>query len=848
MSILGPKLAQSLKDYKNKFSIKNKMENSGTKTSETNEEKTEEENRPKISIDYKSSNYFYNNDEDYFKVYPYKRMEYYNTNDNRGKYNIDSNSSHITVENEDGFIKYIPTKNYNYNYNDISPQKNINYIEISSHKNNDYYDDIDNSEYSENNDNDNENLYYENVEGIINNNKSTRIKYNHLKRNINCYLPPNKKQIKKKSQNIITKAISHEVNFSNEKNLKMRPIKKNMHNCGNNTTTTNNTYNNNIYYINPINVKNKLKEKNTLATSIKSKKSNNNKKNYIYKSVDITLQKRRNKEKDYFKINNIDKSKKEIYIKSAILIQSVFRGYLVKIKLYNNVNLYVCCKRGIDTLEEILLQWKNEYWKIFKNNITNKPLMKSSSFSIRAKYKYKLRNNKIKEPEIYLYHKEIGDSFNIIDRNYKRDNNEKKLKLQLNNVIKENYELKNKLIDNRNSTDHKLKTLLDENRKIQNINAIIMKDNRQLARKLKDFQDYRNHRLFIENQYSFDLSQIEKMQSSEYNENNEIYVYRFKNILLEKIVNKKISLEKKLVKDKLNKYRNIVRIIQNKDKETSLKREICIINVINIIEKHIKLLLEKYFWSLYFNGLILERENEILENNKIEKLKRIFFNREKHNKMILQKMFYKFLIKSIKYNNVEINEEIQKEKEEEKENLKIEFLKKLFIKYEKNVKLIYKVIMEKWNIKSKIIGIKTAARDKKRKRKQKQKNNRQLYKKKYGIGVNKNNYAPKLCTSIHEFSYLISNDNNTKESNPNESNRILLGNKSTKNMNNSKIDNSGNELNENGIKKKKTKSLTKNRLFNKKNSINNDKNDINNNEDSDEDSGDSLGLDNNSDC
>ena len=541
MSILRPKLAQSLKDYKEKSSFKSKIENSGAKTSETNEEKTEEEKRPNINIDYKSSNYFYNNDEDYFKVYPYKRMEYYNTNDNRGKYNIDSNSSHITVENEDGFIKYIPTKNYNYNYNDISPQKNINYIEISSHKNNDYYDDIDNSEYSENNDNDNENLYYENVEGIINNNKSTRIKYNHLKRNINCYLPPNKKQIKKKSQNIITKAISHEVNFSNEKNLKMRPIKKNMHNCGNNTTTTNNTYNNNIYYINPINVKNKLKEKNTLATSIKSKKSNNNKKNYIYKSVDITLQKRRNKEKDYFKINNIDKSKKEIYIKSAILIQSVFRGYLVKIKLYNNVNLYVCCKRGIDTLEEILLQWKNEYWKIFKNNITNKPLMKSSSFSIRAKYKYKLRNNKIREPKINLYHKEIGDSFNIIDRDSIKSNIEKKLKLKLNDVIKENYELKNQLINNRNNSDIKLKSLIDENRKVQNINAIIMKDNRQLAKKLKDFHDYRNHRLFIENQFSFDLSQIEKMQSSEYNENNEIYLFRLKIMFLQKFVLKKIN-------------------------------------------------------------------------------------------------------------------------------------------------------------------------------------------------------------------------------------------------------------------------------------------------------------------
>ena len=846
MSILRPKLAQSLKDYKEKSSFKSKIENSGAKTSETNEEKTEEEKRPNINIDYKSSNYFYNNDEDYFKVYPYKRMEYYNTNDNRGKYNIDSNSSHITVENEDGFIKYIPTKNYNYNYNDISPQKNINYIEISSHKNNDYYDDIDNSEYSENNDNDNENLYYENVEGIINNNKSTRIKYNHLKRNINCYLPPNKKQIKKKSQNIITKAISHEVNFSNEKNLKMRPIKKNMHNCGNNTTTTNNTYNNNIYYINPINVKNKLKEKNTLATSIKSKKSNNNKKNYIYKSVDITLQKRRNKEKDYFKINNIDKSKKEIYIKSAILIQSVFRGYLVKIKLYNNVNLYVCCKRGIDTLEEILLQWKNEYWKIFKNNITNKPLMKSSSFSIRAKYKYKLRNNKIREPKINLYHKEIGDSFNIIDRDSIKSNIEKKLKLKLNDVIKENYELKNQLINNRNNSDIKLKSLIDENRKVQNINAIIMKDNRQLAKKLKDFHDYRNHRLFIENQFSFDLSQIEKMQSSEYNENNEIYLFRLKIMFLQKFVLKKINVEKNLIKDKINKYRNIVQILHHKEEENSLKKEIYIINVINIIEKHIKLLLQKCFWYIFFNGLNIEREIEIQDNTIIEKFQRILHNKEKKNRMILQKMFYKFFINSLKINDKNGNKEIAKEEkgEKEKENLKLKFLKKIFVKYEKNVKLIYKVIMEKWNLKSKIIGIRTAARDKKKKRKMKKKNNKLLYR--YGIGENyhKNNYAPKFCKSIHEFSYIISNGNNTKGSNQNELKRDLLENKSTKNINNSKMDNSGNEFNDKEIKKKKTKSVNRRRIFEKKDSINN----LNNNEESDEDSGDSLGLDNNSDC
>ena len=49
-------------------------------------------------------------------------------------------------------------------------------------------------------------------------------------------------------------------------------------------------------------------------------------------------------------------------------------------------------------------------------------------------------------------------------------------------------------------------------------------------------------------------------------------------------------------------------------------------------------------------------------------------------------------------------------------------MRKLLIKYEKNVRLIYKVILEKWNLKAKIIGMRTAARDKKKKRKQKKKN------------------------------------------------------------------------------------------------------------------------------
>ena len=850
MSIRGSKLAQTKKEFKENSALNKKIDSTESKTTNNIEEK-QEDNSPQIKVDYKSSNYFYN-DEDYFKGYPYKRLDYYNTNDNKRKYNIESNSSHITVENEDGIIKYIPNNkmNYNYqynNYNDISPKKNNNYIEISSHKNLDYYDDNENSEYSENNDN--ENIYYDNENEEYENRPKMR-KYNQYQENINFYLAPKKKK-QIKNQNIITKAITHEINYSSDKNLKIKPAKKKLHNCGNNTTTTNNTYNKNIYYINPINVKNKskTKEKNNAINNTKGKKSTiANRKNFIYKSVDITLQKKRNnKERDYFKINNIDKSQKDIYIKAAILIQSALRGYLVKIKLYNNVNLYVCCKRAIDILQELILNYKNDYWTKFKNNI-NKGLMKTPSYSIRAKYK--LKNSKAKYSLINEFHKETGDSFNIINRNIKKDNKEKKLKSKLNDIMRENNELRNQLFDNRN-IENKLKSLINENKKNQNINAIIMKDNMQLAKKLKDLQDYRNHRLFIENQYSIDLNKLEKIQMEEINKNNEIFINKLKNVLLGKILSKKISEENNMMKAAINLYRNIAQNMKNKDKEDNLKKEMYIKNIITIINKNIKLLLDKIFWKLYYYGLAVEKEEEVRENNIREKLKKLVENKENKNKKYVNKAFFKFVLNNIKYNNEEIKNEIEKAKEEEKEILKLDLMRKLLIKYEKNVRLIYKVILEKWNLKAKIIGMRTAARDKKKKRKQKKKNLRLLYNKKYDMGGNnvRNNYGPKFCKSIHEFSYIVSNGsgNVIKESN---SSQVLLSNKSTTNMTiNNKISDLKNTIDEKEIKKKKTKSVNKRSIFkDKKESLNDNKDNINNNEESDEDSGDSFGLENNSDC
>ena len=131
-----------------------------------------------------------------------------------------------------------------------------------------------------------------------------------------------------------------------------------MNNFVNNTTTTKNIYNNNIYYINPINVKNKNKKE---ELNNKAKRISTNKKNSVYKNIDITINKKPVKELDYFKRNNIPRSQRGKYTNAAILIQTIFRGFLIKIKLYNNINLYVCYKKGVDILEKIFLKRKKKF-------------------------------------------------------------------------------------------------------------------------------------------------------------------------------------------------------------------------------------------------------------------------------------------------------------------------------------------------------------------------------------------------------------------------------------------------------------------------------------------------------
>ena len=65
----------------------------------------------KIKIDYNSSNYLYNDEDDDYDDYPYNKMNYLGKTQINEGYSNKTNDNYITVEHEDGHIKYI-RKNY----------------------------------------------------------------------------------------------------------------------------------------------------------------------------------------------------------------------------------------------------------------------------------------------------------------------------------------------------------------------------------------------------------------------------------------------------------------------------------------------------------------------------------------------------------------------------------------------------------------------------------------------------------------------------------------------------------------------------------------------------------------
>jgi hypothetical protein len=321
-------------------------------------------------------------------------------------------------------------------------------------------------------------------------------------------------------------------------------------------------------------------------------------------------------------------------IQQIILIQSVTKGYLFRMKWKQIFTFYKRVQRSIIILQKILFQKKKLAFYIFNNNIINNfnkyyiysYLTPTNHMSLEFSNS-KQRNSKIQSKE----------SFNKKDNNKINLDSKDKYKFQLAEIQKE---LNKKKIDYA-VAEKKIKELLSDIKKIQNINNIIVKDNKQLALKLKNLENNRNNRLEIKkSSFSFINSNNNSISNSNCDIYNESKIKNRIENLLERIIMKKIITTNKLLYKYFYKFYSNSKIIYYMNSMNNIKS----INNINQMNKNIK----------YGQELIIEKNNFIIsENNNIQKNQidyRDMINFEKSKKLFM--ILYKIDLNLYNYRNL----------------------------------------------------------------------------------------------------------------------------------------------------------------------------------------------------
>ena len=392
-------------------------------------------------------------------------------------------------------------------------------------------------------------------------------------------------------------------------------------------------------------------------------------------------------------------------IKKIILIQSTFRAYLSRLKLVDYINKYIYFKEFFELLNNIIIQRRKNTWKYLK-------------IKIKDNKKYKKRNNNkvintkkkilMKTNEINQLHKELGDSFNIINDD---------LKIKLDDIIKENNDLKNQIFDNKN-IEEKMKQLLEVNKKNQSINEIIMKDNRQLAKRLKNIKDNRNNQLVIQNQLQVDLTQSDDTQIKS--------ISKLKYLYLKCIFFKKVLKNRNSLKIYFNKYRNNIKKLK---KKYSIENN----NIFIDNQKKINIQMAK---NLNINFISTN------DSYKHFMLFKLFMKREQKQSNMIPKYFYKYYYLS-KYKN--------EETKEENDSKKARLLKSFINKKEKNNEFILRNTIKEWKLRGVLFKMKGAAKELKKKKKLKKK----IRDRKARETLNNLKIKAASFQNTHEFSYKI---------------------------------------------------------------------------------------------
>ena len=445
---------------------------------------------------------------------------------------------------------------------------------------------------------------------------------------------------------------------------------------------------------------------------------------------------------------------KELFEHSAILIQSVFRGYLVKKKFdtfYNNFKYYY--HKGVEILELILnyffrkslniIEEKQKFFNYLKslkrvkiltkrNKIKNRINQKPKSFKdfkmLNSPFSPVNINNITKTKKYYqdlFLHKEIGERFNIIKENNKENDIEKiyKEKLdginnKLNKLIKENNILKD--INQKNIIkESKFREMSKDNKKKDDIINIITNDNKTLARKLKIIQDKYN-KLQIQNQdyikYNSDNEQSNKNYGIDLFE-------EYRNLSLEFLIHKmheKYYLS--MLRKSFYKFQNNCFSKESYENTSEILKEQKLKYLIRNKKTKEHVLLYHNLSKFYYKSKLCTKEIENKNNQLKYKLLNIFKNKENSYKSNLKTYFYKFYYKGIIFNikQEKKNKNIICINKDNYEKIK-KFLNALLKRREKNLKNIKREYFIKWHLYTKVIALKALINDKRRKKRQKQK-------------------------------------------------------------------------------------------------------------------------------
>ena len=333
--------------------------------------------------------------------------------------------------------------------------------------------------------------------------------------------------------------------------------------------------------------------------------------------------------KNYFNLNGLDILNRELYDQSATMIQATFRAYLLRIKLYEKLNLYIDIKNATDILKNIFLPRKIIYWENFVNSILE--YISSLNTNININLNNNIDNEDENEvnlnSEKYQY---LNDEFNEVDNS----------KIRYVKKIPTSFKQKpkNKLINNNRLIEQSCISFYFNN--INNKDEFlkqIMKENEELK---KQNEELRNNNIIKDTQESMELKLNEELKEIS-NNNQDIKIIKFNYVLKLLDLKYKELLYKyfyKLVNNAiLSKYASNLNSNKEQEKNKIIKR------LILHKDKNLRKIKDKIFHAFYFRGIInkfnekkIDDTNNIQTNEKETEKEKVEENNKLEEKMVLK--------------------------------------------------------------------------------------------------------------------------------------------------------------------------------------------------------------------